>query len=80
MYVREGPPATDVCCCGNRFVVGSRAGLAEEPPAGFERQTSAFIAPWDEELVAVWDLGAGVHDADKRHHNSHGDASHDASP
>lgn len=54
---RGAEAATDVCCCGTRFVVGARAEDRLEPGEGQTVEVQEFDAPWGEVLEAAWAVG-----------------------
>lgn len=73
-YERDQQHATDGCCCGNQFAVGSAAGSLE-PVEGFVKEVQGFDAPWGERVQAAWTIGpstdpnAGPEDAHGHGHD-----------
>ena len=75
-YQRGSTPATDDCCCGNAFAVGSGAEGHTPARAGFDSRVEMFDAPWGEALPAVWAIGPSVH-ADEVKHAAEHEHNHD---
>jgi YHS domain-containing protein len=60
-FQRGAEGADEGCCCGNEFSVASHQSPALEEREGFRRETELFLAPWGEQLMAQWLVGASVH-------------------
>jgi len=76
-YDRGAAAATDTCCCGNQFAVGTGAESRFTPAAGFVAKTERFAAPWGESIPAVWAIGPSVH-ATEQEHDHHAEGAHAA--
>ena len=66
-YDRGAAAATDTCCCGNEFAVGTDAESRLTAAPGFVTQTERFAAPWGESIPAVWAIGPSVHATEQEH-------------
>jgi len=73
-YHRGEEHATDGCCCGNEFAVGTRAADHLHPGEGFTRELQLFDAPWGERVQAVWTIGQSVDDSHDHDHDHGGEA------
>lgn len=78
-HERGGPAATNLCCCGNEFVVGPGAERALLPRDGFEFASEQRMAGWGEPVTAAWLVGPSVHPepADDEGGRSHDHQHHD---
>lgn len=81
-YQRGVEHATDGCCCGNEFAVGTDVEAGLKAPQGFHKEVQGFDAPWGERIQAAWTIGpstdpnAGPQDG---HGHGHGHGHDEAS-
>jgi YHS domain-containing protein len=73
-YRRGGHAATEGCCCGNEFAVGTDAQRQIQPGEGFSFQMAFVTAPWREKLPVVWAIGPSTHPETDHHHGESLDA------
>ena len=78
-YDRSAQVATDTCCCGNQFAVGTGAEGQVTNAPGFQTRIERFESPWGEVLPAVWAIGPSVHANEHDHADEHSHADHDES-
>jgi YHS domain-containing protein len=73
-YERGARAVMDTCCCGNEFAVGADPTQSLNAPAGSERRSQVFDAPWGQPLTAVWAIGPSTHEATGHEHPETGEA------
>jgi YHS domain-containing protein len=75
-HQRGGAAATNVCCCGNEFVVGPDAERSLTPRDGFRLETEPRTAAWGEPVTAAWLVGPSVHPEPTEDGGGHGHGHH----